>query len=316
MKATLSEMAMALKENKAYRIFFHKNPDGDAIGTAYALANGLRSLGIRCAVYCSDAVPEPYRYLTEGFVNDVVPEDCPAVAVDLPGPNRLGKYESEKIDYCIDHHENNRFSDALAYVEEGASSCAELMLKVLEAMDVAITKEIANLLYVGLVTDTLCFRTWSTNEETLKVAARLAGYRADIAVIARRHALIKTPQRMEIESVLCSSFHYTCNRRVLGCMFTYDDMCRIGIDDSQLGGLNYIVEQVAGVEIGIVVRETRPSHCRVSVRTGKKCNAAEICAMLGGGGHANAAGVEMESRPSEALARVEAACAEYLRKME
>ena len=304
MYVNAQNMADALKQNRQYRIYTHKNPDGDAIGTAYALAAGMRSLGIRCAVYCSDPVPEPYRYMVEGAVNDEVSADCPGIVVDLPSPGRLGKYEGAGIDYCIDHHENNGFPDALVYADEKASSCAELMLQVLEAMGIVITREIANLLYVGLVTDTLCFRTWSTRTETMKAAVRLAEYGADIAGIARRHALIKTPQRMEIAGVLCRSFHYTCDRRVLGCMFTYDDMRRIGIDDSQLGGLNSIVEQVAGVDIGIVVRETRPSHCRVSVRTGKGISAAEICARLGGGGHANAAGVEMEVRPAEALASV------------
>ena len=95
-------------------------------------------------------------------------------------------------------------------------------------------------------------------------------------------------------------------------MFTYDDLCRIGADDSQLEGLNLVVDQVQGLAIGIVVRETRPSHCRVSVRTYTGLNAVKICEKFNGGGHADRAGCELETNPAEALRMVEEAAEAYL----
>lgn len=130
--------------------------------------------------------------------------------------------------------------------------------------------------------------------------------------VSRQYTLYKTPQRMEIERVLANSFHYTCGGRILGCFFSYADMVRIHTNDSELEGLNVIVEQVEGVEIGIVVRETAPNHCRVSVRTGGAYDAAAICAHLGGGGHAHAAGCELEGKPADVLTRVEAVCAQQM----
>ena len=128
----------------------------------------------------------------------------------------------------------------------------------------------------------------------------------------RQYILYKTPQRMEIERILTNSFHYTCGGRILGCFFSYADMVRIHTNDAELEGLNVIVEQVEGVEIGIVVRETAPNHCRVSVRTGSAYDAAAICAYLGGGGHTHAAGCELEGRPADVLTQVEAVCAQQM----
>ena len=310
MNVDLKTMASQLKTIKQARIYFHKKPDGDAVGAAYGLALGLQAAGAVCEVLCSDPVPATYR-----FMADRVPvqrlEQATVIAVDTATPGRLGKYKEERIDLCIDHHENNTIEALFKYVEENASSCSEIIFKLLREMGVEITAEIASLLYTGLVTDTSSFRTLSTNAASLQAAAELAACGAPVAEIARLHCLYKTRQRLEIERVLANSFQYVCAGHILGCYFSHADMTRIGTDDSQLEGLNIIVEQVEGVEIGIVVRETIPGHCRISVRTCPKYNAAEICAVFGGGGHANAAGCELDGMPADVLKQVEEVCARY-----
>lgn len=180
-------------------------------------------------------------------------------------------------------------------------------------MKIPVTTQIANLLYVGLITDTQCFRTYSTNQASLETAVELAKCGADIVRIARRYTLEKTPERIAIEQILLNSFHYTCEGRVLGCMFTYEDMQKTGADDSELEGLNLIVDQVRGPEIGIVVRETRPGHCRISVRTYTEgLSAAEICSRFDGGGHSDRAGCEIQATPEQALKQVETVSATFL----
>jgi len=180
-------------------------------------------------------------------------------------------------------------------------------------MNVPINKQIADFLYTGLVTDTMCFRTTGTNAQSLHTAAKLAEYGANIVGIARRFCLLKSPQRMEIERVLCNSFHYTCNAKVLTSMFTYDDMHRIGLDDSQLEGLNSVVDQVEDIDIAIVIRETKPDFCRVSVRTMKpNYNAADICGIFGGGGHSDRSGCEVENNPKIVREMLESAVEQYI----
>ena len=311
MEITRAEMAEKLKHIRQARIYFHKKPDGDAVGAAYGLALGLQAHGIPCELRCSDPVPAAYRWMTDQVPTCAL-EQPTEIAVDTAAPGRLGRYKDQPMDLCIDHHEGNTIQAAYKYVVPEASSCSELIFWLLRDMGTVITPEIASLLYTGLVTDTSSFRSRSTNAASLKAAAELAACGAPVAHLARQYTLYKTPQRMEIERVLTNSFHYTCGGRILGCFFSYPDMVRIHTNDSELEGLNVIVEQVEGVEIGIVVRETAPNHCRVSVRTGGAYDAAAICAYLGGGGHAHAAGCELEGKPADVLTRVEAVCAQQI----
>ncbi len=310
MDLSLQEMAEKLRAYPAYRIYFHKTPDGDAVMSAYALALALRSIGIPCEPLCCDPVPDNYRDLTEQLSFAPQP-GAPAIAVDTASAKRLGSYADEHITLCIDHHENQMEAD-FRYVVPEASSCAELIYRLIRAMGLTVTQQLADLLYTGLVTDTQCFRTYSTNAASLEAAATLARDGADIVRIARRHALEKTPERIAVEQILMNSFHYTCGGRVLGCMFTHDDMRRLGTEDARMEGLNLVVDQVRGPEIGIVVRETHPMHCRVSVRTYTGLNAAAICGRFGGGGHADRAGAEIDAGPAAALRLFEEAAAAYL----
>lgn len=311
MEITLQEMALKLKEYSSYKIFYHKKPDGDAVMSAFSLALALQSIGIPCEPVCCDPIPDTYFDLVGGLSFPRL-EDYTAIAVDSANEKRLGKYAEETITLCIDHHKNT-LEASYKYVVPEASSCAEVIYKLICEMGITVTHQLANLLYTGLITDTQCFRTISTNSASLETAVSLAHAGADIVKIARRFALEKTQERIAIEQVLLNSFHYTCDNKVLSCMFTFDDMQRIGVDDSNLEGLNLIVDQVRGLDIGIVVRETKPGHCRISVRTYTGLNAAEICGSFGGGGHADRAGGDIEDTPGNALKAVEETAADFLR---
>ena len=309
MGISLHEMAKKLREYDAFKIYYHKNPDGDAVMSAFALASALQSIGIPCEPVCCDPVPDAYRVMIADLSFQPLKEYT-AIAVDSSNNKRLGKYADEHITLCIDHHENNMTAD-LKYVDPQASSCCELILRLLREMEIPVTPKLAGLLYTGLVTDTQCFRTSSTNAHSLETAAYLARQGADIVYIARRFALEKTPERIAVERLLLDSFHYTCGGRILGCMLTFEDLTRIGVDDTQLEGINIVVDQVTGLDVGIVVRETRPGHSRVSVRTYTGINAAEICAGFGGGGHFDRAGYEIKSAPAQALKMIEEAAGSY-----
>ena len=310
MEISMQEMAKKLREYPSYKIFYHKSPDGDAVMSAYSLAIALQSTGIPCEPVCCDPIPDAYADLV-GELSFPHLDDYTAIAVDSSDAKRLGRYAEETITLCIDHH-TNTMAASYKYVAPEASSCSELIYMLICEMGIAVTHQLANFLYTGLITDTQCFRTVSTNSASLETAVSLAHAGADIVKIARQFALEKTQERIAIEQVLLNSFHYTCDRKVLGSMFTFDDMQRIGVDDSNLEGLNLIVDQVRGLDIGIVVRETKPGHCRISVRTYSGLNAAEICGMFGGGGHADRAGGEIEESPDNALRIVEEIAANYL----
>ena len=323
MDVSLQIMAQKLKEHSAYKIYYHEKPDGDAVMSAYALAVALQSIGISCEPLCCDGIPDAYKEEISTLSYQPLkadPVEYTNIAVDTAKNKRLGKYKDEEITFCIDHHEHTDKDDnddgmkaKYKWVVPEASSCAELIYKLILEMGIKVNPEIASLLYIGLITDTLCFRTFATNKESLETAALLAGRGADIVRIARQYALEKTPERVAVEQVLIDSFHFTCNGKVLSAMITYEDLHNMGVEDTRLEGLNIVVDQIKGPEIGIVVRETSKGNCRVSVRTYKGINAVDICREFGGGGHPDRAGFETDEKPEVIIRQVEETAERYLK---
>lgn len=311
MKTTIRQAAALLKLRSDYRIFFHEKPDGDAVGSACALALALRSVGKRCSVACSDPIPDIYAPLMARYSDDDV-RDPVNISVDSAKLERLGRFSGERITLSIDHHDTNQMFAEHNCVDPEAAACAQIIYQLIIELGADITPLIADFLYTAIVTDTSCFRSRSVRPSTLRTAAELAERGADVVGIARRHYVYKTPARAEIERLICGSFKRTCGDQVLSAVITMADYAKTGITDSDLEGINELVEQFPETKLGIVVRELAPERCRFSVRAREGLDASAICKELGGGGHKTAAGGVMEADLESTLRSVEEACAKAL----
>lgn len=311
MDITIQEMAEKLKEYDEYRIVYHIRPDGDCIGSSFALALALQAIGKKCDVAGQDDIPRIHRYMTDK-VNLDKPKNPVYIAVDSASPQRVGSYGDQHFTFCIDHH-HNTFSDAdHRYVEKDCGACSEIIFKLIKAMGVTVTKEMADLLYTALVTDTMCFRTSDTSVQSFETAAELAKLGADIYRIGRRNMFIKSKGRLMIEDILRSSFHFTCDNQILTGIITLNDLRTAGILDSELEGINSFVEQVEGVRIGVTIRELPDGKMRCSMRSNGDISVNDICKVFGGGGHFHAACCELDMSAEEARETVEKTCREYL----
>ena len=323
--AEIAEKLVDLSEDRiwGFEIYYHKRPDGDAIGSAYGLALGLSSLGACVKVMHSDKqVPEIYRYQAEPAERLLYSGEnarTVRIAVDTATSYRLGRYSDVGIDYVLDHHVTNMLSDEshmpapYRYVEPSASSCAEIILKLLKLMRVTITKQIANLLYMGLVTDVSCFRSWSANPASLEAAAELASYGADIVDIGRHHYMRKTPGQIGMEKEVYNRLRFSDDNEVVGSYVNVLDYAKHSINDPDLGDFMNTVDQICKPDKGIahahvLVRELKPGVCRVSVTSKLPVNSARICEKIGGGGHENAAGAEVSGNPEDILEEVMRLC--------
>lgn len=305
-----------------FEIYYHKRPDGDALGSAYALALGLSSLGACVKVIGNEHVPEMYRYQTEAAERILYAGNARRtlrIAVDTATAHRLGRNSEVGIDFVLDHHVTNLISEdghmpaPYRHVEPEAASCAEIILKLLKLMRVPITKQIADLLYMGLVTDVSCFRSMSTNAASLEAAAELAGCGADIVDIGRHHYMRKTPGQIGMEKEVYDRLVFSDDNEVIGSYVTALDYAHHSITDPELSDFMNTVDQICKPDKGLVhahvlVREMRPGVCRVSVTSRLPVNAARICGKIGGGGHDNAAGAEMDGDPKNILEEVMRLC--------
>lgn len=311
--STLLEIARQLKKYKEYRIVYHIRPDGDCIGSAYGLALALQSIGKKCDVTGEYPVPNAYKYLTAVFTKDDISQPV-YIAIDSASPDRLGTYQNEEYTFCIDHHHDNSVNAEYKYVETDCGACSEIIVKIIDLLGVQITKEMSDLLYMALITDTMCFRTYDVSKQSFETAFKLASMGADICDIARRHMFLKSPERLKLENSLRNSFHFTCDNRILTGIITLNNLKEANILDSELEGINSLVDEVDGVEIGVTIRELPDkSLTRCSMRTKGNISANEICKIHGGGGHAHAAACFLPNvTVFQARKIIEDTCKKYL----
>ena len=315
MVITLQEMAGKMREYDEFMIVYHIRPDGDCIGSSYALALALQSIGKRCAVVGRDPVPKIHRVMTDAVRQDQL--DAPVwVAVDASAPQRTGTYADKHFTFCLDHHRGNSIDADHKYVEEDCGACSEVIYKLLCEMQISITPQIADLLYTALVTDTRCFQTSDTSAQSFETAAALSRLGADTYGIARRNIFVKPRGRLVVEDLLRESLHFTCDGRIITGIITLEDLKTAGIEDSELEGINAYVEQFEEMRIGVTVRELPDGRSRCSTRTSGSLYANEICALHGGGGHSHAACCDLDAPPLEARAIMEETCRRYLMERE
>ena len=172
MKISVKECADILRKKDNILILTHANPDGDTLGSGFALCRALMKIGKICAVINADDIPKKYNYLFDDIVEIKFKPDY-VVAVDVATVKLLGGLEEQyKIDMCIDHHSTNTEYANLLLLEDAPAAC-QIMYEVVLALGVEVDKKIADCLYTGLTTDTGCFRYDSTTAQTYRVAADL-----------------------------------------------------------------------------------------------------------------------------------------------
>lgn len=315
MDVTIKEIAEKLKEYDNYFIVYHIRPDGDCIGTAFGLCLALQSIGKKCTVKGQDEIPRIHRYMTDKVQLDEIAEPV-YIAVDSATRHRVGIYGDKHFTFCIDHHHNTFDNVDYRYVETDTGACAELIYKIIKEMGATVTKQIADLLYTAIVTDTMCFRTTDTRVQTFEVATELAKAGADVYHIGRINTFIKSAGRMKIENILRDSFHFTYNNQIVTGIIMLKDLETAGVLDSDIEGINSLVEQIEGVRIGVTIRELPDGRMRCSMRSNGEISSNDICRIHGGGGHFHAACCELDMSASEAREVMEKTCREYLESQE
>ncbi len=308
-------------ENAQFFIVYHINPDGDCIGSAYALALILRELGAKVCVCGRDSVPEQFRSMTAAVSMDSLDESAQYIAVDCSDRSRTGQVLGTKqYAFWIDHHGAENEQAAIEYVHPERSACSELVLDLAEMLGVPITKQLADLLYTALVTDTSCFRTSSTNEASFLSAARLIQAGANPYEIGRKQTMIKSKERIALESRIFSGLHELCGGRLITGMITQKDLAEIGIADQNapaMQNINNLLEIIDSAELTVMVREYPPEnpegHSRFAVKAISPLYSAKAIAKhFGGGGHIPAAGGFLKKSPEETRALLEDYCCKLL----
>ena len=309
----LRETAAFLRERDCFDILTHDYPDGDTLGSGFALCLALQQMGKKARVITT-FLPKDFVFLT----NEIREQDFETqtvVTVDVADVRLLGKnraaYEG-RIDLCIDHHMTNVVDAPLRLVDGHAAANCAILYKLFREMGITWTRAIANCLYTGISTDTGCFRYTNTTAETLRIGADIIDIGCDTAYINKVMFETKTKKKLALEREVYDTIEYCFDDRCAIIAVTCDMQRSIGVSDGELEGLASIPRQIEGVEIGITLREKAPGEFKVSVRTNGQVSASALCATLGGGGHSAAAGCTVKGTLDEAKAQLKAAAAKFL----
>lgn len=222
-----------------------------------------------------------------GFAPDFV------VSVDIAGVSLFTEnskvWLERGIDLAIDHHPSNEGFGKVNCVDAARAACGELVYDIISQWG-EVAKEAALPLYAAVSTDTGCFVYSNTTAGTHRVAAALMEAGADYRWVNKRHFRTKSFKRLKIESMLCESMElFDGGVTAIGAVSLAMMAC-VDAREEDVEDIAAVVGQVEGVNNAVTIRELKAGECKLSVRTGRNLNASTVCALLGGGGHAAAAG--------------------------
>ena len=294
-------------------ILFHRGPDADAVGSAFAMKKVLSDLGSRAFCVCADEVPARLLFLTDGEQESVLPEAIPEdfdvariVSVDTASPSQLGAlwelYEGQ-IDLMIDHHGMGEpYADH--YIRPDAAATGELMFDLVKHLATAgrveITDALCTNLYAAISSDTGGFRFSNVTPDTHLRAAELIASSIDCAKINQKLFDTKTIEQLRAQAAGISNLRTFADGRVAVITFPYALKAALGLKDEHLETLVDVARMVEGVEVAVAVRQFQPENIfRISTRSSSDVDVSKVCATFGGGGHTRAAGCTIEGETIE-----------------
>ena len=292
-------------------IFIHKSPDGDALGSALALAMVLEARDKEVVIYCWDDVPYFYRFLPQWqrvkrvrSQEEVVFHPL-VVGLDSSDLGRLPFLESKPPGRVIniDHHPTNTRWGDVNLVEPQVSATGEVVLRLLEMWGVDITPDVATCLYTAIFTDTGGFRFSNTTETSLLACYNLVKRGARPYEIATEVYESYSPGRMRLLGLALNTLSMADDGRIAWILVTRDMMDSTGTGPEDTEEFVNFPKSIKGVEVALLFRETERG-VKVSLRSKGRVDVAAIAFSLGGGGHKAAAGCDLALSMDEALEKV------------
>ncbi len=326
-----AQVLETLARCKRVLITTHVRPDGDALGSAGAMALGLRQKGIESEVLLLSHLPRKYAFIFED--NGIASRDAEAgwpasldlgtfdalLVVDtgtwsqLPGlRERVADWDVPKL--VVDHHLTQEDWATTKLVRTDAAAAGEVVAELLERWGVGLDAPIAACLFLAIASDTGWFQFSSTRPQTMRLAAALMEGGADTDRMYQLLYQNERAERVALQTRALGSLELLEDGRLAVMRVRKRDFEETGANVPDTENLINIPLQIRTVEASIVLTEPRePGPVRVSLRSKGGVDVARLAETFGGGGHARAAGLKLDGPLDAARARVVAAMLERLR---
>lgn len=330
-----SEIKKLVDENSKFVILVHRNPDGDALGSSLALMHFLRSIGKVADVIVPNAFPDFLRWLPESdaIVNYEQNKEKAAellrlsdviFCLDFNALSRIGEVagvvaELSQPRVLIDHHLHPEDGFTVAVSNTAACSTAELVYNLLDYLNdgTLLSREIAECLYTGIMTDTGNFAYASNRKEIYLIVARLIEAGIDKDVIYRKVFYNYSIDRLRLFGyVMNNKLSYYPKYNATLMTLTYNEMRRFNAMKGDTEGLVNMPLQIKGVRFSCFLREEQPGKINVSLRSVDDFPCNNVAAdFFCGGGHKNASGGEVIGTMDDAVSRFKEAIKKYVKEL-
>ena len=300
----MTEQAVAqwLRQNDNFLILTHIRPDGDTLGCGSALCQGLEKLGKTAYMLRN---PGGLRNF-EGFLTfrwateDYVPEHV--IALDIATEDLLpqGAHQQYrgKVEVCVDHHPSNEGYAQELCLNSSASACGEILYRICRELEV-LDEAIAKALYIAIATDCGGFIYSNTTPETHRIGAALMEY-GDFRKVNKHFFQTKSFKQLRLESMVLGSEVFFEDGKVCIGVISLADKASVDADDGDCEELASFAAAIEGVGCAATLRELSPGEWKASLRSvDTYADSNRICGLLGGGGHAAAAGATVHGSLAE-----------------
>jgi phosphoesterase RecJ-like protein len=312
MTADLDAVAEAIRSHDRFVVTTHENPDGDALGSILGMSLALEQLGKDAVMYLFGTVPLPHEY---GFmeldrIRRTPPDDAAervVLALDCANERRLGPdpelLEEAPLVVDIDHHhDNSRFGDVNLVVAD-ASSTGEILRDVFTVLGVQLTPEIAEALYIAVVTDTGRFQYANTTPRALRLAAELVEAGANVHRVFQDVYENVAFAKIKLLARALDKARVVEGGRIIVSDLERSDFHAAGAEEPFAEGIIDFLRAVEGTELVALIREPPTQNGptrRISLRTrAEGIDVSAIARKSGGGGHRQAAGFSSEASVDE-----------------
>ncbi|MGL4773605.1 MAG: DHH family phosphoesterase [Clostridium sp.] len=284
-------------------ITFHTSPDGDAIGSALGLLNGLRELRKDSYITSRDVIPDNLSFLSLGEeINGETPSPIEGtdlvIVVDCGNAERissdLSSFNGTVIN--IDHHLSNEMYGEINYVDTEAAATAEIIYMLLEEMGIKfneendVNKTIGTCLYTSLVTDTGSFRHSNVTKRTHFISGELIGCGVNNSKI-HSNLFDNTPvSKVRLLGEALCRLELHLNNKVAVIALDSELLESLNMEKADTSGIIQTILAMEGIEVAVVLKEAGEG-AKASLRSRNDIDVRAIAEVFGGGGHIKAAGL-------------------------
>ncbi len=305
---SFNEVCDRLEAATSVLILTHARPDGDTLGSGFALRELLRGLGKNAHVVNADPLPRKLKFIfgADSLFKEELPENFTpdlVVAVDVSAPKLLGDYAEEFAPICdlaIDHHVMGTPFAKETYVGE-TGACGEIIADIFDHFENMghhlLTKPAATALYAAICSDTGSFKYDSVTEKTHLRIAKLMAAGINHAEICRRIYDSRPMTQVIATKIALNTLEFYHNSKIAVVYFTNQMVEDNGLSREDIDDIIGLTRGIEGVEVGVSVKQNEkdPTLYKVSMRSSRVCDVAKLCAIFGGGGHVRAGGCSVNA---------------------